>query len=306
MKLQKFTSINLAFMVIGGLCSSSPLQNSNLFASDSLLHVVPQSWNTSIECEDKTLPMINSVLNYKFNLDHIEHYVLEGLSIFRTLLRDKHEFCALDLMNIATDQVPWLAIADSGLSQKISLVKQFSELKTLYNSAPILNSIYSWMRYVIQATANSTHWQTLSEDVNQVWTRLIDDNSSVRGLHEQLANVMHSQETLRLFLKLRADWSLASPSCKRPRDARINKSSNVEVPSRVNQFNDPMPGSYPMVNQKDVQIDSPGLQNNSTPTNNTIHVVIKDDESSGVGMRRVSSWSAMGAVIVVLSGVALF
>ncbi|SCU89180.1 LANO_0D04126g1_1 [Lachancea nothofagi CBS 11611] len=317
MKFTKVLGLSLASIAINTDFALAKWPDQSLYRVQEFV-VVDQTvttFNATPECQDQTMSMINSAMSYKINVDVMEHCVLEAVSVLRTLLKEKNEFCALDLMNIATEQLHWFPPAGIDLSH-ISMAKQFEHLKTIYYSAPILRRGRDWIAYIVRVSAQSSQWHALSTTATQVWSHAESSTPAIHGLCQEIGRVLKTPETIKLLAKLKNEWTKSTPTCKKPQEARtggkraaahaaVDAAANAaaKAPSRVIEFVAPKPGNVPKHNKQQVLAFE---QEYSNSTNQTVQVVIKEDESSGVASRRISSWSIMGAVIVVLSGVTLF
>ncbi|SCU91969.1 LAFA_0F07052g1_1 [Lachancea sp. 'fantastica'] len=271
--------------------------------------------NTTAECQDQTLSMMTSVLSYKVDIDVIEKYLLEGISVLKTLLNGKTQFNAMDLMDIATVQLHWFPPAGVDLSG-VSLATQFSQMKTIYYSCPILRHTHEWILSIAKVSAQSSQWRTLSQSAIQVWTSLESNTPAVHSLFLEITRAVQAPETLKMLAKLKNEWTTSAPSCQKPKDAPANikqgKKNAVKaaamhaagkVPSRVVGLTSPKPGNSPVFYQQRAAIIS---STHANDTNHTAPVMIIDDESAAVASYRVQSWSIMGAVVLIISGAILF
>ncbi|SCU95018.1 LADA_0G12904g1_1 [Lachancea dasiensis] len=316
MKLTKLFGLSIASLAMNAEFAQAKWPDQSLYRVADFVTNTPKtaSWNATTECQDETLSMFNSALSFKVNMDLLEHYVLEFFSVFRTLLKGKNEFCALDLMDIATEQLHWIPPAGLDLS-KISMTTQFSKMKTIYYSAPVLRHSHRWFAHVVEFSSQNSHWKTAWAEAKQKWILLQSSNPTVRGLAQEMGRLLQDSDTLKVMANLKNDWTRAPPTCQKPQEVHITKKPAPVfaaaaaaaplnyTPSRAIEIIGPTPGNLPQRQVQNVTAVNVTQANNS---NQNATVIAKGDESVGSTSSRFSSWSVFGAVIVVLSGTVLF
>ncbi|CEP60822.1 uncharacterized protein LALA0_S02e00408g [Lachancea lanzarotensis] len=269
--------------------------------------------NTTSECQDQTVSMMTSALSYQVDIDVIERYLLEGVSVLKTLLNGKTQFNALDLMDIATVQLHWFPPTNLDLS-KVSLAAQFAQVKTIYYSSPLLRHGHQWIGNIAKTSFQSSQWRTLSQSAIQAWANLESTTPAVHSLFLEVNRIVHAPETLKMFVKLKNEWTKSTPNCQKPIHATVSLKNGkksaakamaaaARIPSRIVDLGSPKPGNIPVFyQQRSTILNSTDVNH----TNLTAPVVIKDDESAAVTSYRFHSWSIMGAAVLVISGAILF
>ncbi|SCV01142.1 LAME_0G14334g1_1 [Lachancea meyersii CBS 8951] len=317
MKLTKIFGISLASFAMYSDLVLAKWPDQSLYGPRQIVAETQNlaATNTTGECHDQTLSMIGSVLSYKVDVDTMETYLLEGMSLLKTLLNGKKQFNALDLMDIAATQIHWFPPAGLDLSD-ISFANQFAQVKTIYYSSPILRHTHDWVVYVAKASAQSAQWNKLSQCAVEVFKDLESTTPAVHNLFHEIVRVLTAPEVLKLLGNLKNQLTKATPNCVKLQDTRISKKSAAinavvdarakaasNVPSCIVDLTAPKPGNVPVLFQQRTvifNVKHPNHSNYSAP------VIIKDDESSAITSYRVPPWSIMGAVIVIISGVTLF
>ncbi|CAR22627.1 KLTH0D08118p [Lachancea thermotolerans CBS 6340] len=305
MKLTSFLNACLVIALPVRICSATALE-----AQDAQLRQteILNSWNaTTTKCQDRTVPLIDKALSYKFSVDSLERGVSSALSTLRASLQGKDEFCALDIVRVATEQMRWMSLSDVDFSTKISFAAQFSQVKTIYYSVPMLRQLHRCVSYAVASTADSVQWKGFIGEAAKAWYRLISNSASGRDLSQAVELVQNSSKLQKILAKARDEWVLAAPLCERHQDVHTNHINLENAASRVAAFHGPKPGDAPSLLASKDEEDNHTVQGGSvTHAGSMTHVPVNSNESSGVVLRKISSWSVMGAVVVVLSGVALF
>ncbi|CUS20535.1 LAQU0S01e08812g1_1 [Lachancea quebecensis] len=266
------------------------------------------SWNaTTTKCQDSTVSLLDLALSHKFSVDSLERSVSGVLSVLRASLNGRDEFCALDFVRVAAEQLRWMSLSSMDYSAKIQLATQFAQVKTIYYSVPMLRQLNRSVSFAVASTVDSVQWKSFVGTAAKAWSRFIAGSTSGREVSQVVELIQNSSELRRVLAKVGDEWVSAEPFCERGQDVHANPCNVENAVSRVAAFYGPKPGDTPfLLASRDGEDEHTGQGSTVGPADYAAQIPVNSNESSGVGLKKISSWSVMGAVIVVLSGVALF